>query len=119
MKQEMTQMPKLMQVIQSEETEGKGVANDPYRRVTRYYTPEGDLLAENDSYEKARIPQLLGEHINEKNDWLVEKDRLVAALERANRIICYSDNARNLTTRKYKEWQDYKNKHHLVIKQVW
>lgn len=41
-------MPKVIEVIESEEHEGEGVKNDPYRLVVRYYTLGGDFLAEND-----------------------------------------------------------------------
>lgn len=36
------------QVVVVKFLRGKGVTDDPYRRVTAYYSFEGELLAEND-----------------------------------------------------------------------
>lgn len=41
---------KLIQVIEVVESTGRGVAGDPVRSVRRYYTPEGELLAERDEW---------------------------------------------------------------------
>lgn len=39
----------LIQVIETSlETRGAGVAGDPIRRITQYYSPDGTLLAEKD-----------------------------------------------------------------------
>lgn len=44
-------MPKIIQVIESQESKGHGETDaDPIRFVTRYYTLEGDLLAEHDPW---------------------------------------------------------------------
>lgn len=45
-------MPKVIQVIESIETEGAGTPDNPYRGVTRYYTTDGEFIAENDPFEK-------------------------------------------------------------------
>jgi hypothetical protein len=39
---------KLIQVIETDNLRGKGTAEEPFRRVMQYYTPEGELLAERD-----------------------------------------------------------------------
>lgn len=39
-------MPRVLPVIEVEETIGKGLPHDPVRTILRYYTPEGRLLAE-------------------------------------------------------------------------
>lgn len=41
-------MAKVIQVIETEVTRGKGEEGDPLRGVTQYWSLEGDLLAEND-----------------------------------------------------------------------
>lgn len=41
-------MAKVIQVIETEITRGKGVEGDPLRGVTQYWSLEGDLLAEAD-----------------------------------------------------------------------
>lgn len=41
-------MAKVIQVIETEITRGKGVEGDVYRRVMQYWTFDGELLAEND-----------------------------------------------------------------------
>lgn len=41
-------MAKVIQVIETEITRGKGVKDDPFRAVPQYWTFDGTLLAEND-----------------------------------------------------------------------
>lgn len=41
---------KLIEVIQAYVTRGSGVADNPYRTVTQFWSKEGELLAENDPY---------------------------------------------------------------------
>lgn len=41
-------MAKVIQVIETEERRGKGVEDDPIRRVVQYWSLDGDLLAEDD-----------------------------------------------------------------------
>jgi hypothetical protein len=41
-------IPKVIQVIETEVTRGKGVVDDPFRGVRQYFTFEGVLLAEYD-----------------------------------------------------------------------
>jgi hypothetical protein len=43
-------MPRVIEVIEADEEKGSGVMDSPYRRVKRYYTLDGDLLAENDQW---------------------------------------------------------------------
>lgn len=43
-------MPKLIEVIENLETEGKGTDESPCRLVTRYYTLDGKFLAERDEW---------------------------------------------------------------------
>lgn len=43
-------MPKLIAVIESDQKRGSGSAEDPVRRVTRYHSPDGELLAEVDPW---------------------------------------------------------------------
>ena len=44
-------MAKLIQVIEAEESRGKGLPDDPYRRVVVYYSVDGELLAERDDWK--------------------------------------------------------------------
>lgn len=47
-------MPRVIQVIESDELRGKGVEGSPVRRVRTYFTPEGEWLGEaHDSYRDA------------------------------------------------------------------
>lgn len=41
-------MARVIQVIETIETRGKGEESDPLRCVRRYYTFDGEMLAEND-----------------------------------------------------------------------
>ena len=41
-------MPRLIQVIETAISRGKGTEQDRCRSVTQYHTPEGKFLAEND-----------------------------------------------------------------------
>lgn len=41
-------MAKVIQVIETDVTRGKGVEGDPIRGVTQYWSLDGDLLAESD-----------------------------------------------------------------------
>lgn len=43
-------MPRVIQVIESEENEGDGTPKNVIRTVRRYYTLEGKLLAEYDTW---------------------------------------------------------------------
>jgi hypothetical protein len=45
---------RLIQVIEVDELRGRGIEADPYRRVTVYYSPDGDWLAERDHHVYAR-----------------------------------------------------------------
>lgn len=52
-------MPKIIQVIESLESKGLGKDDgDPVRHVKRYYTLDGDLLAEHDAWELGRSKAL-------------------------------------------------------------
>ena len=54
---------RLIQVIETDlELRGKGLEGDPYRRVTQYYSPEGELLAENDPIPKGGKKYYLLKH---------------------------------------------------------
>jgi len=44
-------MPKVISVIESHESRGKGTPEDPCRWVDQYFTLEGKLLSENDPCE--------------------------------------------------------------------
>lgn len=48
-------MPKVIQVIENEETDGNGTDKNPYRMVRRYYTLEGKFLAEYDHWKEPII----------------------------------------------------------------
>jgi len=49
-------MPRVIQVIETDEPRGAGGhPGDPCRRVTRYYTLEGTLLAERDEWEETHL----------------------------------------------------------------
>lgn len=56
-------MSKLVALIQTEERKGEGVVGDPIRRVTSYWTPEGDKVFEVDEWKEQdtlrRIEDLL------------------------------------------------------------
>ena len=39
-------MPKLISIIESYETRGKGIEGDPVRNIRQYYTLDGKFLAE-------------------------------------------------------------------------
>lgn len=41
---------RVVQVVEVHFIRGKGVVGDPVRQVRAYYTPDGDLLAEVDSW---------------------------------------------------------------------
>lgn len=43
-------MPKVIQVIESIEKEGKGTVENPYRETKCFYSLEGDLLIRDESY---------------------------------------------------------------------
>lgn len=43
-------MPRLIQVIESTRCAGSGIDDDPVRIVTQYFSPEGEYLAEHDSW---------------------------------------------------------------------
>lgn len=45
-------MAKLIQVIEAEETRGRGVESDPVRRVKQYWSTDGELLAEVDPWKE-------------------------------------------------------------------
>ena len=47
-------MAKVIQVIETEITRGKGIEGDPIRGVTQYWSLDGDLLAEHDPVEADR-----------------------------------------------------------------
>ena len=47
--------PRVMKVIEVDESRGKGIEGDPYRHSTCYYTLNGKFLAENDSYATEQL----------------------------------------------------------------
>lgn len=53
-------MPRVIQVIESDEVRGKGTESDPFRSVTMYHTLRGKFLAENDP-QHPEIMKLLAE----------------------------------------------------------
>lgn len=50
-------MPRVIQVIESEELRGAGTRDAPYRRVRQYHTLNGDLLAEADPVPVRSSPE--------------------------------------------------------------
>lgn len=48
-------MPRVIQVIESEEIRGSGKFRDPCRRVMQYYTLDGVLLAEYDPCKESEV----------------------------------------------------------------
>lgn len=40
---------KVIQVIVTDDLRGRGIESDPFRRVTQYFTLDGELLAEVDT----------------------------------------------------------------------
>lgn len=44
--------PRVIQVIEADERRGGGTSGDPIRLVRRYYTLDGQLLAENDPLDE-------------------------------------------------------------------
>lgn len=58
-------MPKVIQVIEALEREGRGTNEDPARMVARYYTLEGDLLFERDPWEEEKKQK----EADEKDVW--------------------------------------------------
>lgn len=49
-------MAKLVTLIESEQIRGRGVNEDPRRTVKQWFTPDGELIAENDPWlEEAKI----------------------------------------------------------------
>lgn len=47
-------MAKVIQVIETEEKRGEGIADDPIRCVMQYWSLDGELLAENDPLKAGR-----------------------------------------------------------------
>jgi hypothetical protein len=43
-------MAKLVQLIQTDDVRGSGVHHDPVRRVTQWFTPDGQLVVESDPH---------------------------------------------------------------------
>ena len=52
-------MAKLIQVIEAERVTGRGVVRDPLRKVTEYWSPDGDLIATRDPEVDGMITSLL------------------------------------------------------------
>lgn len=50
-------MPRVIEVIESEVVRGKGVEDDPVRRVMQYHTKDGEFLAESDEHAPAAATQ--------------------------------------------------------------
>ena len=52
-------MPRVISVIQHNEKRGAGTDTDPVRVVTQYFTVQGELLAEHDSWMIERFNAIL------------------------------------------------------------
>lgn len=52
-------MPRVVKVIENETSRGRGIADDPTRIVTEYWTVDGNkLLAISDTWFENQVPQL-------------------------------------------------------------
>lgn len=67
-------MPKLIdiQLIESETTKGKGVENDPVRKLKQYWTTDGQLLIELDTYTGELRSELLRKETPSLMDSFIE-----------------------------------------------
>lgn len=57
-----TDNPHLETIIISTEERGRGVDEDPFRRVTRFHTTKGELLAERDEWMEQHLAREVVEH---------------------------------------------------------
>ena len=61
-------MPRVIQVIQTEEQRGDGTQESPLRQVSQYYTLEGEFLAEDDPLRDYEPPQPPTAQAGERGD---------------------------------------------------
>ena len=50
------------QVVKVSVNEGEGTSGDPVRRVTYWYTQDGELIGHNDTMERQFVPKHKKEH---------------------------------------------------------
>lgn len=81
-------MPKIIQVIETYETEGAGIVSSPYRRVLKHYSFEGDLLLEDNRfmYEMLKV-----NHEKLEKEYKALEEKYTDLINQYNTIVMSAD----------------------------
>lgn len=81
-------MPKIIQVIESYETEGKGIESNPYRSVLKHYSFDGELLLADHSV----IYEILKDsHEKLQQEYKALEDKYTDLINKYNTIVMSAD----------------------------